>query len=329
MWHLIDMHKHLSFYRQRLGEIKEKFKPVTQKVLDITDEPADKYESFTRYFWSLTLPFIILTTLGFLYVAWWTLNTVVDLGVTLLISGLPTSIFFVIFFFHFNAKVQATRYPLRRPKMKPKLQRWAWCFILVILAVACSCVVFAFVYKGDKPILEAGQLIVLSLTVVFIILYVRDTNRIANAEEEKWETELEPRVSYHLSSFEEDGDVHVTFQLINLTNFHVEVRVNCNFKIYGQAAKFSGAYDGTEVWPLAHYQEPKGLFRLTKLLETKQKTIEQMRSERNGTNASEQLTADITIEAESETGRARKYLPRRYHFCFERLIWIPRLTEPR
>jgi hypothetical protein len=330
MWHLMDMHKHLSFYRRRLNEIEKKFEPVTRKILDITDEPKEKYESYTRYFWSLTLPFIILTTLGLFYVAWWILGSVIDLVVILSISGLTTFIFFVIFFLHFTAKVQVTKYPIRRLEMKPKLQRWAWWFISAVLGIACLSVILGFVYMGDKPFLGAGQLIILSLTLAFIILYARDTNRLANAQEEKWETELEPRVAYQTSTLEmPDRDVDLRFRLINLTNFYVEVRLDCNFKVSGDSVKISGAYDGTEVWPLSQHEAVEGHFRLARLLETKGKTLDQIRSGSGGTNGSELLTMEISIEAESETGRKKKYPPRRYHFSFERLIWIPRLTEPR
>jgi len=73
VYHLMDTQKCQAIYRMRIIAIKERLEKITKDVLDISiknERDEGKYYGFDYYFLSLVLPFIILITVGLLYVAW-------------------------------------------------------------------------------------------------------------------------------------------------------------------------------------------------------------------------------------------------------------------
>lgn len=200
--------------------------------------------------------------------------------------------------------------------------------ILLILAITVLSVFLNYLCSS-YPFLDIGQLIILAITLVFIIAYVWDTHRIANATEEKWEQELKPKLQYGIILDPNDPQRNrVLFRLINTTDYMIEAKVNCNFKIYGEPVAFPGAYGGTETWDIFPHQMSQGHFSINAVLDKKGKNRDQMIEERSGTNANQQLTMDLEITFKNEVGRSGAYPSRRHNFDFERLVWIPELTRP-
>ena len=172
-----------------------------------------------------------------------------------------------------------------------------------------------------------GTLIVLAITLATIIKYASDTNRIANATEQKWEQEMKPKLLYEIVVDSEKRADKFAFRLMNPTDYMIDAKVNCNFRIYGEPVKYDPAYDGTHTWGLFPHQMSQGTIPLSGVLGKKGKNPQQMTEERNASNASKQLTMDLELDFENEVGRNARIPSRRHHFDFKRWIWIPKLTR--
>jgi len=211
---------------------------------------------------------------------------------------------------------------------------WLKISIPLILFVTLISIILAYFFHDDQ-ILTVGQLIILAYTLISIIKYTSDTHkytsdthRIANVTEQKWESELMPKLMYEIwiNKPENQSDT-VNFQLINPTDYLIDVVVNCNFKINGESVIYAGAYDGTETWTLFPHQISRGYFSIDLLLNQKNMTRSKMIEERNDSNESEQLTMDLEFSFKNEMGRERTYPKRRHHFSFDRWTWIPVITR--
>ena len=204
--------------------------------------------------------------------------------------------------------------------------RLKWAIALIGIITAGS--VLLNFYCSYYPYLQAGQMIILAITLVVIIIYAWDTRRIANATELKWEEELKPKLMYEMTVDQsEQQSKLVYFRLINPTDYIIDATVNCNFKIYGEPISYPGAYDGSETWTVFPHQISQGYFSIDALLSQKGKSREQMIQEQNTSNASEQLTMHLAISFESETGRTRSYPARKHYFAFDKWTWVPELTK--
>jgi hypothetical protein len=199
--------------------------------------------------------------------------------------------------------------------------------IFLILGILIVSVILGF-YHTSSWYLEVGQLIILSITLAIIIYYAWQTHRIANATEMQWEEEMKPKLMYEIAvdQSKKQSDI-VKFSLINPTDYIIETNVNCNFKIYGEAVQYDGAYDGTKAWVVFPHQGNVGWFSIDLLLSKKGKNRGDMIKERNESNQNEQLTMDLEIRFTSETGRSREYPPRRHYFAFDKWIWVPVITK--
>ena len=197
--------------------------------------------------------------------------------------------------------------------------------IVLIIVISIASLVLDYYYCSNK-FTAAGQLIILALTLLVLIIYAWDTRRIANATEQKWEEELKPKLLYEII-MDQNAEGHVLFRLVNTTDYLIEAKVNCNFKVYGQPVALSDAYDGTEVWVIFPHQISQGHFYIDAILTKKGKTYAQMIQEKTAINEREQFTMDLEISFESETGRKRSYPPRRHSFYFDKGGWIPEITR--
>jgi hypothetical protein len=184
---------------------------------------------------------------------------------------------------------------------------------------------------------EASTLVILAVTLIFIVRYwvdtnriAIDTNRIAQVTEKKWEAEITPKLTRDLAMIDiESQDPRTAFALTNHTDYFIEATVNCNFKVYGESVEWPSAYDGSEIWDCLPYRTAQGIFKINEILSKKGKTIAQMVSERDEVNKMTQLTMFEEIAFKNELGRSRKIPPRKWYFDFERWRWIPFLTRPK
>lgn len=194
-------------------------------------------------------------------------------------------------------------------------------YLLTVLILVIAVIALALDRTGE------GTLIVLAITLAAIIKYALDTNRIANATEQKWEQEMKPKLLYEIVVDSQEKADKFAFRLMNPTDYMIDANVNCNFRIYGEPVKYDPAYDGTSTWGLFPHQISQGTITLSGVLAKKGKNPQQMTEERNASNASEQLTMDLEIDFKNEVGRNGRIPSRRHHFDFERWIWIPQLTR--
>lgn len=180
-------------------------------------------------------------------------------------------------------------------------------------------------YLCSDTFTNAGQFIVFAFTLIVLIIYAYDTHRIANATEQKWEEELKPKLSYEMFMNTMDED-DVIFRLTNSTDYFIEVIVNCNLKVYGEDVSYPGAYDGSEKWRVFPHQISQGHFSIESVLSKKGKSRQEMAAESTTENETVQMTMDLEIQFENETGRKREYPPRRHYFVFSKGVWVPELT---
>jgi hypothetical protein len=205
----------------------------------------------------------------------------------------------------------------------------SWAFVVFILAITAGCLWLAIPSKSE-PYLIAGQLLVLSTTLIVLIKYAYDTNRIADANEKKWEQELQPLLIYAIppNGGTQYKNTKFAFILSNPTIYFIDAIVYANFKIYGEAVSYGPPYDGGEAWELFPKQDINGVIDIQDLLSFKEKTIDAMIKERTADNKLNQLTLELSIKLINvDTKRERNTPVRRYWFDFERWLWIPYLTR--
>ena len=173
-------------------------------------------------------------------------------------------------------------------------------------------------------------MLILAITLIVLIVYAIDTNRIANVSEKKWEAEITPKLTRDLQTVNPASrDPRTAFALTNHTNYFIEATVNFNFKVYGEKVGFPGPFDGSEIWECLPYRTANNPFRIDEVHAKKGKTIAQMISERNADNRCTQLTMEEEIMFQNELGRSGRIPSRRWYFDFERWPWIPFLTRPK
>jgi len=197
--------------------------------------------------------------------------------------------------------------------------------IIFILLITCVSLVLDYNCASTK-FTASAQFLVLVLTLLVLIIYAWDTRRIANATEQKWEEEIKPKLMYEMV-MDTNTVGHVLFRLINSTDYFIEAKVNCNFKIYGQPVKLSNDYDGTDVWVVYPHQISQGHFLIESILTKIGKNYNQMIREKTDDNTNEQLTSDLEIQFTSENGRKRIYPERRHYYRFDIGNWIPEITK--
>jgi len=187
--------------------------------------------------------------------------------------------------------------------------------------------------KEKSEYIPLATFVVLAITLAALIYYVYDTNRIANATEEKWEFESRPRGVYSLhmaaNSKQPYGD-EVEFQLYNLSKDPVKAKVWCNFCIYDEPVKGLGqsfdGFNGVRSWPIFPQEMVRSSFNITPILSAKERSFQDMQSRRDEDNRTRQLTVDLEIEFRNERGDHYRLPSRRYFFDFKLWEWVPWAT---
>ncbi len=169
--------------------------------------------------------------------------------------------------------------------------------------------------------------LILGITLIIILWYARNTQRMATIAEKRWERDSMIRATYNIKMATDKKSV--LFAITNPSTLLVSALVNCNFKIYREPVDYSDAYNGKDLWEIFPGQISQGHFEISTLLSKKGKTIEQMKSERTQANHEEQLTMELKIKFRDETGEEKELPARRHFFDFERGDWIPKITKKR
>jgi hypothetical protein len=202
-------------------------------------------------------------------------------------------------------------------------------FAICVIAIA-TVVTWIALPLTSANVLNVGNFVVVSLTLIVLVWYAYDTNSIARVTRERWIREGVLRTTHAMQLTGEKGEPGRTlFQLHNLSTLIVRAKVTCNFRLYGDPIPADPAYDGKEAWVLFPQQMSQGWFEIDSLLQKKGKNIAAMIAECTPANRINQFTMNLELEFWDELG-ARRRLPARLHyFDFERWAWIPRLTEAR
>ncbi len=167
--------------------------------------------------------------------------------------------------------------------------------------------------------------LILGATLIIMLSYARNTQRMAKIAEKRWERESMIRATYNMTMAADKNTVLLA--LTNPSTLLVSSLVNCNFKIYEEPVDYNDAYTGKELWEIFPGQISQGHFEISTLLSKKGKTIEQMKMERTQANRKEQLTMELEIKFRDETGEEKELPTRRHFFDFEREDWVPEITK--
>ena len=69
IYNLLDTHKRIAFYRERINKIQKYLSFEPRSIINIRPEQnSHNYAGFDRYFWFLTVPFIGVIFFGLSYV---------------------------------------------------------------------------------------------------------------------------------------------------------------------------------------------------------------------------------------------------------------------
>lgn len=209
----------------------------------------------------------------------------------------------------------------------PEMKRLTISFsvAVVLVAVAFLCVA-ARQEKFDA--LAVGNFVVLTLTLLVLIWYAYDTNRIARATGDRWARESVLGAVYGLELVGSKGDPGRTLVRIqNPSSLVVRATVNCDLRVHGEPVSAGPLYDGTDRWVVFPQQVSQGWFEIDTVLQAKGKSVASLIGETTPANRQTQLTMRLSLRFEDELGSIRELPPRPHYFDFERWAWIPRLGE--
>jgi hypothetical protein len=196
-------------------------------------------------------------------------------------------------------------------------------------AAICAFVAWRELASAQPRLIELGNLLVLTMTLVVLVWYAYDTNSIARVTRDRWMREGILATTYGLgmpgASVGDSG--HTTFQLHNGSPLVVRAKVNFNFKVYGQPVTAGALYDGRENWLLFPHQQSQGWFEVETLLRQQGKNVPAMLAEVREENRKRQLTMVLELSFWDEFGATRALPPRPHYFDFTRWDWIPSLSE--
>jgi hypothetical protein len=165
--------------------------------------------------------------------------------------------------------------------------------LVVLIAI---CIIWLKAGQPDADILSIGTFAVLSLTLVVLVWYAYDRYSIARFTRDRWRREGVLGTSYGFDLVGAKGTSGRTLvKLSNPSPLLVWVKINCNFRLYGEPVRYGELYDGARRWLLFPQQFSQGWFELETLVQMKDKAVAAMMSESTAANRRQQL---MTAEPE-------------------------------
>ncbi len=199
---------------------------------------------------------------------------------------------------------------------------------IVLLIILCSGYISKLAFEQPtKDIIKIGTFLVLSLTLIILIIYTYDTNRLASIGQLKWERENILNASFEMLGIEDKGKAdRIIFRINNPSTLIIRAKIWCEIKVYGTPVIINDDFNGTNIWLVFPQQTSQGWYEIKPLLEQQGKTPQQMIQEYSPGNRRNQLTLDLTIEFRDELGNRRKLPTKKHYFAFNEWRWIPVLT---
>jgi len=193
--------------------------------------------------------------------------------------------------------------------------------ILVAISVLIlSIAIYTIVDSGCWDI-SSATLLILTLTLIALLIYVYDTNRIASITNLRWDRDNILNTSYELRV--EPDKQSLLFYIFNHSNLIIRAKVKCNLKIYGEPVESNEVFDGINSWYLFPQQQTQARLEISTVLSKKGKTIQNMIDERTEDNRQEQFTMDLEIKFRDEFDNKREFPTRRHFFDFAVKKWVP------
>lgn len=203
-------------------------------------------------------------------------------------------------------------------------------FTFTVFCLLFAALIAYNAWRQNADVLAIGTFVVLTLTLIVLVWYARDTNSIARATLERWQREGVLSTTYSMEIVGKPGDAGRTmFRLHNPSPLVVSAKVACNFQLYGEPVDYHPLYDGKQNWLIFPQQVSIGWFEIAGLLAKKGKSVTDMIAEHTMDNFESQLTMLLELEFWDELGVHRELPARSHYFDFVRWNWIPQLAEGR
>jgi hypothetical protein len=207
------------------------------------------------------------------------------------------------------------------------LKRALAIFILLIV-LSSGFVIIASINSCTVKILDIGTFVVIALTLVVLMIYAYDTNRMASITQSVWQRESVLNTTYTMEGINDVGGAgRILFQIHNPSTLIIRAKVWCEFKVYGSRVISTDDLNGNNTWICFPNQMSQGWYEIASLIAQQGKTVQQMIAEYNDNNRSRQLTLECTVEFRDELGNRRRLPTRRSYFAFNDWRWIPVFTE--
>lgn len=164
--------------------------------------------------------------------------------------------------------------------------------------------------------IRIGTLIVLGLTLIAVIQYAFDTNRMIDLQQR---VHLTPQVVHQISAIDlGNNEFDIGFDLVNHSSYYVEATVNVRLESFGVEIRIpDNVYYGARPWVLPPHSNVHGHFKLNDgLLQLANRTMADLRRMSRDENM---LTLVIErIQCTIPHGIPLKIPAIRYHFVFDR-----------
>lgn len=199
----------------------------------------------------------------------------------------------------------------------------------ILGAAICAYVALRELASPQPRLIELGNFVVLTITLVVLVWYAYDTNSIARVTRDRWTREGILATTYELAmpGASVGDSARTTFKLHNSSPLVVRAKVNFNLEVYGQPVTAGALYDGRENWLLFPHQQSQGWFEVESLLKQQGKNVAAMQAEVSEENRKRQLSMVLELTFWDEFGVTRTLPPRPHYFDFKRWGWIPSLGE--
>ncbi len=192
---------------------------------------------------------------------------------------------------------------------------------LIIINLIALFLIFIFVNK-DGLFLQKSILVILILTLFVLIWYTIETRRMANIQHQDFIERQKPLLSVNIST----GDTRTFQTIFHLTNhkaLFTIAHVYANFTLEGKDLFVSDHYNGRIPWliqPSSQITAPISLPKI--IMGDRFKDDDSTYVHFVAENINKELKLDIRVEYESETGQKCQNRSVKYHYDFNRRVWV-------